>query len=380
MNRQATPRRGRDGSVQGACRAVRVAFVLALALATACERPAAKEGAGSADAGPLSGPAPATASAATRWVRVRAATQAGLLEAQARVLAAPQASAAVSPPLIARVQRVRVRAGQRVAAGDALVDVVMPELVQAAGAFSAALIRQEAATARRTQLEALRAEGLVRAVELADVAAQLASARADAQAARATLRAAGISDKNAEALLTGDGVVALRAPMDGLIVAVDAVPGETREPAGRPFVELAGEGEGQVEARLQGELAADAAVEFVGADGRRVPLALVALSPRVEARDGARLGWFRATEGRLTVGATGRLRILAQPGWGAVPRRAVLGAGGAGVSAPTRVYVRKGFEAIPRDVRLVASSGAEAVVEGVDEREEVAADAAEVRP
>ena len=206
---------------------------------------------------------PTAPSSTTRWVKPRPAADVGLLEAPARVLPAPHGAAAISPPLKARVLRVRVRPGQRVQEGEALVDVLMPEAVQAAGALSAALIKQEAFAARKVQLEALKAEGLVRASELADVEAQLATARADAQAARATLRAASVSDKAAEGLLSLDGAVALRSPIAGLVSAVEAMPGEVREPTSRPLVEVVGESEGQVEARLPGALVPGARMDFV---------------------------------------------------------------------------------------------------------------------
>lgn len=322
-------------------------------------------------------PAPAALgkpSSGTRWVKVRAAMDLGLLQAPARVLPAPQGAAAVSVPLQARVVKVRVRHGQQVAEGEPLVDVLMPEAVQAAGALSAAGIKVAAWEKRQAQLVTLKAEGLARATELAEVEAQLASARADAQAARATLRAAGLGDKQSEGLLKGDGTVSLRAPIAGVVTEVDARMGEVRDPTAKPLVELAGVSEGLVEARMLTEIVSGVPAEFIAPDGALTPLELISLSPRVETRDGARLAWFKAKSGTLVTGTAGRVRLDPLDGWREVPAQAVLEGGQGAV-----VFVRKGEAAVETPVKLIERSGAEAIVEGVEVGAEVAADAAEVK-
>lgn len=324
---------------------------------------------------PAEAPAtPTEPSSSTRWVRARPASEVSLLEAPARVLAAPEAAAAMSPPLRARVLKVRVRAGQTVSKDEPLLDVMMPELVQAAGAFSAAMLKLEAYAKRRTQLEALKADGLVRSAELAEVEATIATVRAEAQAARATLRAAGVADRQAEALLASDGAVSLRAPIAGLVTSVDAVPGEVREPTGQPFVELAGRGRSQVEARIPGAFIDGAQFEFITNSGGRVALTAISVSPRVEAKDGTRLAWFTSgPDDELLPGASGRVRLIAKASWRAVPTQAVVGH-----DEGARVIVRQGTTPTPVPVRVVASSGAEAVVEGLPEDAEVAAEGARV--
>ena len=356
--RPSPPRgRGREISIH--------VLLLALLFAACAEAPPAVEA-----PSPAAGPSP---SSSTRWVKVRLASGIGLLDAPARVLASPQGAAALSPPLKARVVRIRTRHGQQVAAGDALLDVLMPEAVQAAGALSAASLKAEAWAKRETQLLALKAEGLVRATELAEVQALLAGARADAQAARATLRSAGIGDKQAEALLQTDGTVSLRSPIAGVVTDVDARLGEVREPTGKPLVEVAGESDGLVEARMLTEIVSGVPAEFIAPDGTLVPLELVSLSPRVETRDGARLAWFKATSGKLFTGSAGRVRLHPLESWRAVPAQAVKGDG-----AGAHVFVREGEKAVSTPVHLIERSGAEAIVEGVALDVEVAADAAEV--
>lgn len=313
-------------------------------------------------------------SSATRWVKVRAAKDLGLLQAPARVLPSPQGAAAVSVPMQARVVKVRVRHGQQVTEGEPLIDVLMPEAVQAAGALSAAAIKVDAWEKRQAQLLALKAEGLARATELAEVESQLATARADAQAARATLRAAGLGDKQSEALLKGDGTVSLRAPIAGVVTEVDARMGEVRDPTAKPLVELAGVSEGLVEARMLTEIVSGVPAEFIAPDGALTPLDLVSLSPRVETQDGARLAWFKARSGTLVTGTAGRVRLHPLEGWREVPAQAVREGGQGAV-----VFVRKGEDAVQTPVKLIERSGAEAIVEGVEVGAEVAADAAEVK-
>jgi len=303
-------------------------------------------------------------------VKSRAASEASLLDAPARVLAAPDAAAAISAPLRARVVKVQVRAGQTVDRGQALVDVMMPELVQAAGSFSAATLKAAAYAKRKAQLELLKADGLVRSAELADVDASLATMRADAQAARATLRAAGLTDQQAEGLLTSDGTVSLRAPIAGMVTAVDTIAGEVREAGGRPLVELAGQGKSQVEARLQGDFIEGGEFELLTASGVRVSLAPISVSPRVEARDGTRLAWFTVDpEASLLPGAQGRVRVLSRATWRAVPAAAVVGIG-----EDAQVITRKANRAVPVPVKVIAISGAEAIVDGLAAELEVAAE------
>jgi multidrug efflux pump subunit AcrA (membrane-fusion protein) len=310
-------------------------------------------------------------SAPTRWVAARALTDEALLEAPARVLAAPESSAVVATPATARVVRVRVRPGQRVTAGEAVLDVQMPSVLQAAGALSAASLKLEAALRRKTQLDALQAEGLVRSADVLELDAQLASLKADAQAARASLRGAGVSDAAAEQLLSGDGTVSLRAPLSGVVVAVEVHPGEVREPSGLPLLHISGEGALQVEARLPAGLPLGRLV-FVDGAGHASPLDACTRSPRLDEHDGTRLTWCTpSADAGLSAGAVGRARLLPDEGWVLVP---------AGAVAQGVVQVREGetHHAVP--VQLVASSGADAIVVGVRRGAQVAVEPKELAP
>lgn len=339
--------------------------VALVALLQGCEKPAV-----------VSTPtaAPAATSATTRWVESRSAEDTALLEAPARVLPSPEGVASIAPPLQARIVRVRVRPGQRVSAQEPIIDVLMPDVLHAAGDLAGEQMKVEAFTRRRAQLEALKNEGLVRLAELAEVEAQLATARADAQAARATLRASGVSDKQAEGLVAGDGVLSLRTPIAGLVTIVDVVPGEVRDPAGKPLVQIVGAGEGRLEARLPSTPAPGARFSFL--TGPLVlPIELVSVSPRFEPTDGARLAWFSAPDGgALPIGATGRVRASADAAWRVIPSRALLEQDGL-----VRVRQRTGDGWTLVAVTVIARSGAEAVVVGLPEHAVVAAEGAEVR-
>jgi hypothetical protein len=83
-------------------------------------------------------------------------------------------------------------AGDRVKAGDPVVDVIMPEVVAAAASYRGALLRGEVQAARRDKLRGLREEGLVGEAAVFDVASKTAETEQQALLAAATLRAAGI--------------------------------------------------------------------------------------------------------------------------------------------------------------------------------------------
>jgi len=310
-------------------------------------------------------------SSGTRWVHAEAVQGLGLLEAPARVLASPDGSAVVTAPAGARVLRVRVRPGEGVKEGDPLVDVLVPDVVHAAGALSSANLRLGAAEARRARLAPLVEQGLSRASELAELDATIATTRAEAQTARATLRAAGVSDQRASTLLAADGSIALRSPLTGMITAVDARSGEVREPAAGPLVEIAAPSVVQIEARMMATPPAGVQFEWLSTLGQ-LPITLRAISPRANAEDGSKLAWFDlpAESTALPAGAVGRVRTVSKPGWVMVPIRALFLADG-----KTSVVVLSGEGTAQMPVHVVMQNGSEAVVEGLKAGARVAADA-----
>ncbi len=318
---------------------------------------------------------PPTPSSRTPWVKARSSEGIPLLEAPAQVLSSPEGQAGVVPPYRARVLKVLVRPGQRVSRGQALVEVAMPEVSTAAGAYAAASTRVDAYGRRKAQLEALKKEGLVRLSDVLEAETKLAEARADQQSASAALRNAQIDPAEAADIVSGKHPAVLRSPISGLVIAVSAGVGDSREPTGEPVVRVAGEGDSRVEARFaRPPDATGSAFEFVTSTAGRFPLTLVARAPVVDPRDGTIAVWLVPAPGvRLQPGLTGRVVVTLPGVVGAavVPARAVALADG-----KPFVVARRDGKAVKVPVDVVSSSGAEALVIGVAAEEEVAADAA----
>ncbi|UQA58706.1 efflux RND transporter periplasmic adaptor subunit [Polyangium aurulentum] len=312
-------------------------------------------------------------SAESPWVAARAPDKLSLLEAPAELLPPPGARGAVVPPFSARVVRVHVQEGQRVEAGAAIVDVVMPELARAAGAYGAAATRLAAQSRRKTQLEALRQDGLTRLGDVAEVEGAIADASAESQIALATLKIAGMGPKDAAGLVASGGSVTLKSPVAGVVTELSAAIGETRDPAGVSLARIEGEGAARVEARLSQRPPPNARFAFVGPSGQSYPITLMNQAPGTSGRDGSLPAWFDPVEPLpLPHGTLGKVRVMLDDKGGivAVPAAAVALRDGGAV-----VLAKKTGAALP--VKVLASSGADALVEGaLAPGDEVAADAA----
>ncbi len=264
-------------------------------------------------------PAPAASPAppVELWARVEAAADATTLDAPARVLPDPASTTVITPPLRATLVRIHARAGDAVEAGAPLVEVVMPELLEAAGRLEGARVRLEAWTSRHAQLIALRADGLARSLEVSEAFARVAEAKADLQAARAVLLGAGIREGDAATGLQRGGVLTLRAPVAGVVTRVSAVVGERREPSAGALVELASPGAVRIEARFN-QPPAPGSFEFEANDAR-VPLRLLNSSPAADPKDGTFLVWFEPIGVvPLSAGRLGRVLRLGAQGGGAM--------------------------------------------------------------
>ena len=340
-----------------------LALVVVVAL-TACSK-----------GGPAAEEAPPVPSARTPWVKARSSEGVPLLEAPAQVLPSPEGQAAVVPPYRARVLKVLVRPGERVKKGQPLVEVVMPEVSTAAGAYVAASTRVDAYGRRKAQLEALRADGLVRLADVLEAETKLAEAQADQQSAAAALRTAQIEPSQAADIVAGKKPVLLRSPIAGVVTAVGAGVGDSREPGGDPVVRVVGEGDSRVEARFARPVdPKNASYELLVTGGTRHHLNLVAIAPVIDPRDGTIAVWLVPDAGtRLQAGLTGRVVVTLPGVVGAsvVPARAVALSDGKAF-----VVARRNGKPEKVPVEVIASSGAEALVIGVATDEEVAADAA----
>lgn len=315
------------------------------------------------------------ASVAAPWVKVREPRGVSLLELPAQVLVSPQTAGAVTPPYPARVIRIYVQPGQRVEKGSPVVEVVMPQLSGSAGLYAAAHTRFEAYSERKKQLETLRAEGMARIVEISEVAMRIAEARADQQSALAVLRSAGVSPADVPRILESGGAVALRSPVWGVVTEVSAVLGETRESAGKPLARIVGEASARIEARLSHRLPEAAKFEFVSQAGERLSVKLIAQAALVDPRDGTVPSWFEPDQAtKLPGGLSGKLRIVLPESGGAV----VVPAHAIGVrEGRNYVVVRRGDREERVEVKVLASSGADALVQStLAVGDEIAAEAA----
>jgi multidrug efflux pump subunit AcrA (membrane-fusion protein) len=299
-----------------------------------------------------------------------------LTEAPAHVLTPPEAAAALGLPFRGSLTRIAVRPGQRVRRGEVLLEVLMPEVVQAAGGYLAASLRREAYERRATQLRALQEQGMARLFELAEAEAHLAEARAQQQAALALLRVAGLEGAAAEGVAQR-GTVPLRSPVEGVVTAVEGVLGETRESASGPLVRVVGEGPARIEARFSRALPEEATFEFSAPGLPPLPVRRVGQAPAVEARDGTTLVWFEPEPARpLPAGLQGSLRVRADalPEVRVVPASALVLEGG---EAAVLVRTPQGHRRQP--VEVVATSGADALVRGpLADGDRVAADSSRV--
>lgn len=315
---------------------------------------------------PSSEQAPAeAASRETAWVRVRPVSSASLEAAPAEVLARADARGELSCPSQGRVVSVLVARGDRVVKGTPLVEVVLPEVVEALGMREAAATRLRAIDARLAKLGALRGEGLVRAGELTELELARAEASASARLAEAKLAAAGLSDGSAVRV---GGALRLTSPVDGVVTDLDAVVGGACAPASPVLARVVSERADRVEARLSSSPPASARYVFVARSGAEHPVTLVEQAP--DAMAGTRRAWFSlAPDAALAPGTPGRLEVRLpsdQPAW-IVPARAVGLVGGV-----ARLDRRR--EGARIEVEVLAMSGSVAVVSGALEAgDEVAA-------
>jgi membrane fusion protein, heavy metal efflux system len=176
-----------------------------------------------------------------RWEAVRATTMTDGIELPGQLAPNDDRTALVSAPARARVVTVHVRMGDRVSRGQPLVTLQSERGAAARAAYAKAVAeldsRQAAATYARTaldragrllELKAVSRQDVERTrVEKEQADSTAAQAQAEVDRARATLAQLGVDAD------TGDLI--LRAPLAGMVLSRDAVPGSVVE-AGAPLV------------------------------------------------------------------------------------------------------------------------------------------------
>ncbi|MCB9680609.1 MAG: efflux RND transporter periplasmic adaptor subunit [Alphaproteobacteria bacterium] len=145
----------------------------------------------------------------------------------ARVVLDPRREARVSAVTGGVVDGLAVRPGDRVRAGQALATILSPELAEAFGRHLSASVRRDVARERRDRLRTLVDGGFSSEAEAADAEATWLTAVADAEAAEERLLAFGVapSDLRPAAGSHFASRLALRSPIDGEVLAVDAALG-----------------------------------------------------------------------------------------------------------------------------------------------------------
>ncbi|MDB4912721.1 MAG: putative cobalt-zinc-cadmium resistance protein, partial [Gemmatimonadetes bacterium] len=161
-------------------------------------------------------PAKPVVAASTTEAKIEPFTH--IVAAIGTVVTRPEKYAALSAPSATRVSKVNVSTGQRVAAGDVLVEFDQTAFTSAATAATATLTAAQAAFNRAQRLSA---EGIIPRKDLEQATADLAKARTDAVTAE---RAKQLS--------------VLRSPVNGVVTRMVAVLGAPAD-AGQVLVEVA---------------------------------------------------------------------------------------------------------------------------------------------
>ncbi len=140
------------------------------------------------------------------------------VELPGEIAAHPDRSARIAAPVAGRIEEVTFLDGANVKKGDPLVVIRVPELARIRAAHVSAMARAKAARAQATRLKELEGEGIASKKALAEAEAEATSLEAEASALGAELAAMGGA--------TGAVKLTLRAPIDGTVLARNAVVGQ----------------------------------------------------------------------------------------------------------------------------------------------------------
>lgn len=161
------------------------------------------------------------ADANIRTAAVRRGTLAVTISLPGEIAADPDRSARIASPAPGKIEEVRFKEGAVVKKGDVLVVIRVPELGKVRGAHAAALAKAKAAHANAERLRALLEKRLTSEQSVVEAEAEARALSAEAQALGAELSALGAGAQEGSPFK-----LALRAPMDGTVVARDAVMGQ----------------------------------------------------------------------------------------------------------------------------------------------------------
>lgn len=160
---------------------------------------------------------------------VAARENAAVLRAPARVAFRDGAVSRLGAPLAGRVERVHVRTGDRVQAGDPLVTLDCPEAASSRASLSTARAAQREARAALDRQNQMLERGVGTERERLEAERRLAEAEAELARAQAAVRFVGSSQGT---------TVVIRSPIAGAVVSRNATVGAAVEAGGAPLVEI----------------------------------------------------------------------------------------------------------------------------------------------
>jgi len=235
------------------------------------------------------------------------------LSLQGTVQLPSQASDLVSAPVAGVVQAVLVSPGQAVKAGEAVAQLLSPQLIEWQRDWLHADTQAQLAGERLRRDEQLFAEGIIAEQRLQESRAQQRMAQWALDERRQALQLAGVSA--AQLRQRGlDANLTLRAAASGTVLAIDATPGQ-RLDAGMPVARLARSGRLSIELQASRE---QLALLHVGdplrVEGCKTPARLSAITPEVSSATQAALlrAEFNGPENCLRLNQFVRLQAVAR--------------------------------------------------------------------
>lgn len=156
-----------------------------------------------------------------RTTPVKRGALASTLALTGEIIPEPDRTARLSSPTAGRLEQVGFNEGRAVKRGDVMATIRVPDVGRLRGALSAATARARASRANAERLGALKASGLGSDQALVDAEADARAQEAEARALGEQLSAIGVNADSGSGFL-----VALRAPISGVVLSRDAVVGQ----------------------------------------------------------------------------------------------------------------------------------------------------------
>jgi biotin carboxyl carrier protein len=355
-----------------------LALVAALAGMTAASgcRDAAKPAADLAQAAKSAAQA-TTPDHTARWVQAIPADPRSVWDVPATVQTDALGRGEVTSPVALRLREVRLRPGDTVQAGDVVLVGEAPELVRALALRHAAAGRLPALQRLRAELAGLHRDGLGLLRDLREAETRIADAQAEQARAEAEIQASGLSAGELSAAAK-TGLLAIRAPVTGVVRDVLVSPGGQWAPGGLPMAVLVAPRPVRIAAKVHQAWPVGAELVFRGWQGLELPLDPTPVAETVDPDTGSRLVWWQplapaAGQPAPTApgGTAGRVQVRALPASATeVPLRALRRQGGR-----SEVLVKTGNRLAFVAVQVLTVTSDHAVVLGLEAGTQVAAEA-----